>query len=93
MKTKSKILHPNKLVQQHDEYLIDKSLVNRVKSAKTTIKNSNTFFETRLKSLLFYILLFIFFLFQAETKAEQLLLESSFLIMTQTPWISKRIIN
>lgn len=50
MKTKPKTLHPNKLVQQHDEYLIDKSLVNRVKSAKTTIKNSNNFFENRLKS-------------------------------------------
>lgn len=46
----NKVFHPNKLVQQHDEYLVDKSLVNRVKSAKATIKNSNTFFENRLKS-------------------------------------------
>ena len=53
MKSKPKVLHPNKLVQQHDEYLIDKSLVNRVKSAKPTIKNSNTFFENRLKSFIF----------------------------------------
>ena len=50
MKNQQKLLHPNKLVQQHDEYLIDKNLVNRVKSAKTTIKNSNNFFENRLKS-------------------------------------------
>lgn len=59
MKPKTKVLHPNKLVQQHDEYLIDKSLVNRVKSAKATIKNNNAFFENRLKSIHFVKWLFI----------------------------------
>ena len=40
----------NKLVKQHEDYLVDKNLANRVKTVKATIKNSNDFFEKKLQS-------------------------------------------
>ena len=47
---KQKNLVPNKLVRQHEDYLVDKNLANRVRTVKPTIKNSNDFFEKKLQS-------------------------------------------
>ena len=40
----------NKTILKHEELLVDKTLIRRISSAKSTIKNKNTHFEKKLQS-------------------------------------------
>ena len=46
--TKNKIVHPNKLVTKHEEFIINKGLATRVKRVKSTIPNINKSYEKKL---------------------------------------------
>ena len=40
-----KVAHPNRLVNKHEEYLINKSLANKVRHVKSTIPVENQAYE------------------------------------------------
>ena len=54
LSSNSKKNYSNKKVKEHEEYLIDKSLIKKINTVKTTIKNSNQFYERKLKSLILF---------------------------------------
>ena len=37
--SKSKVIHPNKLVIQHEALIVDKALANKIRNVKSTIQN------------------------------------------------------
>lgn len=45
-----KTITGNKAVSKHNEYMIDKTLVKRIQSAKSTINNKNDSFTQRIQS-------------------------------------------
>ena len=42
--------HPNKHVQRHEAYLINKSLKKKVKRVKSTLQNTNKFYSEKIRS-------------------------------------------
>ena len=52
-------LHPNKLVQKHENTIIDKYLKRKVKSAKSTLKNTNKFYSEKIRRIKNFVTYFI----------------------------------
>ena len=49
LSNKSKFIHPNKLVIQHEASIVNKALANKIRNVKCTIQNGNKQVKTSLK--------------------------------------------
>jgi hypothetical protein len=47
---KNKVVHPNRLVSKHEEFLVNKNLVTKVRNVKSTIISGNKHYENILNA-------------------------------------------
>ena len=52
---KAKLIHPNKLVVQHEASIVNKALANKIRNVKCTIQNGNKQIKTSIKKRELYI--------------------------------------